>query len=144
MLANSPSSYIASIRHALAHAVEDTSAVKDTSDGVDITAAQCAEEQHNKTQAELAHVMRMTTLGELTASIAHEVNEPLTGVVANAEACLLWLDRGTPNLDEARHSLDWIIKDGNRAVELMRRVCALSKKATTQKSPLDINNMIEE
>jgi signal transduction histidine kinase len=86
----------------------------------------------------------VTTLGELTASIAHEVNQPLAGVVANAEACLLWLDRGTPNLDEARRSVEWIIKDGNRAGEVIRRVRALSKKADTQKVPLDINDVVNE
>jgi C4-dicarboxylate-specific signal transduction histidine kinase len=95
-------------------------------------------------QAELAHVTRVTTLGELTASIAHEVNQPLSAVVTNAEACLLWLDRGTPNLDEARRSVEWIIKDGNRAGEVIRRVRALSKKADTQKAPLDINDVVNE
>jgi len=67
-----------------------------------------------KAQAELAHVTRVTTLGELTASIAHEVNQPLAAVVANAEACLRWLDRETPNLDGARRSVEWVIDDGNR------------------------------
>src|SRR5712672_946408 len=103
-----------------------------------------AEEALRQAQAELAHVTRVTTLGELTASIAHEVNQPLAGVVANAEACLGWLDRETPNLDEARRSVEWIIKDGNRAGEVIRRVRALSKKADTQKVPLDINDVVNE
>jgi PAS domain S-box-containing protein len=103
-----------------------------------------AEEALRRAQAELAHVARVTTLGELTASLAHEVNQPLAGVVANAEACLLWLDRGTPNLDEARRSVEWIIKDGNRAGEVMRRVQTLSKKADTPKAPLDINDVVNE
>ena len=70
----------------------------------------------------------LTTLGELTASIAHEVNQPLAAVVANAEACLRWLDRETPDLDAARRSVEWIIDDGNRASEVIRRVRALAKK----------------
>jgi C4-dicarboxylate-specific signal transduction histidine kinase len=74
-----------------------------------------SERRYREAQAELAHVTRLTKLGELTASIAHEVNQPLAGVVANAEAYLLWLDRGTPNLDEARRSIEWVIQDGNRA-----------------------------
>src|ERR1700737_899998 len=88
--------------------------------GTDITAtirADHAEEALREAQAELAHITRVTTLGELTASIAHEVNQPLAGVVANAEACLRWLDRGTPDLDAAHRSGEWIIDDGNRPGE---------------------------
>jgi PAS domain S-box-containing protein len=95
-------------------------------------------------QMELAHVTRVTTLGELTASIAHEVNQPLAAVVANAEACLRWLDRGTPDLDGARRSLEWIIDDGNRASEVIRRVRALAKKTDIEKTPLDINDVVRE
>src|SRR6202042_626727 len=73
-------------------------------------------------QMELAHATRITTLGELAASIAHEVNQPLTGVIANAEACLRWLRRGTPDLDGACRSVESIIDDGNRASEVIRRV----------------------
>src|SRR4030088_2972488 len=80
-------------------------------------------------QANLAHVMRVTTLGELAASIAHEVNQPLAAVVANGEACLRWLDRQTPDLDAARRSVEWIIDDGNRAGEVIRRVRALANKS---------------
>jgi PAS domain S-box-containing protein len=108
------------------------------------TEARESERRYREAQAELAHVTRVMTLGELTASIAHEVNQPLAAVLANAEACLLWLNRGTPNLDEARRSLEWIIKDGNRAGEVIRRVRALSKKADTQKALLDINDVINE
>jgi C4-dicarboxylate-specific signal transduction histidine kinase len=95
-------------------------------------------------QMELARVTRVTTLGELTASIAHEVNQPLAAVVANAEACLRWLDRGTPDLDAARRSVEWIIDDGNRASEVIRRVRALANKADIEKAPLDINEVIRE
>jgi PAS domain S-box-containing protein len=103
-----------------------------------------SERRYREAQAELAHVTRVTTLGELTASIAHEVNQPLAGVVANAEACLGWLDRETPNLDEARRSVEWIIEDSNRAGEVIRRVRALATKTDAQKAPLDVNHAVQE
>jgi len=97
-----------------------------------------------KAQAELAHVTRVTTLGELSASIAHEVNQPLAAVVTNAEACVRWLDRGTPDLVEARGAAERIIKDGKRASEVIQRIRALSKKADPVKARLDVNNVINE
>jgi PAS domain S-box-containing protein len=115
--------------------------------GTDITAtirADHAEQALRKTQAELAHVTRVTTLGELTASIAHEVNQPLAAVVANAEACLRWLDRGPPDLDAARRSVEWIIDDGNRAGEVIRRIRALANKTSHEKVPLDVNDVVRE
>jgi PAS domain S-box-containing protein len=115
--------------------------------GTDVTAtvrADHAEEALRKTQAELAHVSRVTMLGELTASISHEVNQPLASVVNAAAACLRWLDGDTPNLDEARRAVDWIIKEGNRASEVIRRVRALAKKTDIGKVPLDINDAIKE
>jgi PAS domain S-box-containing protein len=103
-----------------------------------------SERRYREAQAELAHVTRVMTLGELTASIAHEVNQPLAGIVANAEACLGWLDRKSPNLDKARRSVEWIIEDSNRAGEVIRRVRALATKTDTQKAPLDINDSVTE
>src|SRR6202165_3242837 len=96
------------------------------------------------TQTNLAHVVRITTLGELTASIAHEVNQPLAAVIANAEACLRWLGRGTPDLDAARRSVEWIIDDSNRASEVIRRVRALANKTDIEKAPLDVNDLVRE
>jgi PAS domain S-box-containing protein len=95
-------------------------------------------------QMELARVTRMTTLGELTASIAHEVNQPLAGVIANAAACLRWLDNKIPDLDAARRSVAWIIDDGNRASEVIRRVRALAKQSGIEKVPLDVSGVVEE
>ncbi len=115
--------------------------------GTNITAkirADHAEHALRKAQAELAHVTRVTTLGELTASIAHEVNQPLAAVVANAEACLRWLDRETPNLDGARRLVERVIDDGNRAGEVIRRVRALAKKTDIEKVPLDVNEVVRE
>jgi PAS domain S-box-containing protein len=115
--------------------------------GTNITAnirADHAEEELRKAQMELAHVTRVTSLGELTASIAHEVNQPLAGVIANAEACLRWLDRATPDLDAVRRSVEWVIDDGNRASEVIRRVRALANKADIEKVPLDVNDVVRE
>jgi signal transduction histidine kinase len=115
--------------------------------GADITSiirADHAEEALRKAQMELAHVTRVTTLGELTASIAHEVSQPLAAIISNAEACLQWLDREVPDLHAARRSAEWIIEDGNRASEVMRRVRALAKKTDVEKAPLDVNNVVGE
>ncbi|MEA2821685.1 MAG: hypothetical protein QOJ86_3689 [Bradyrhizobium sp.] len=115
--------------------------------GNDITAtirADHAEQALREAQAELAHVTRVTTLGELTASIAHEVNQPLAAVVANAEACLRWLDRDIPDLAAARRSTEWVINDGIRASEVVRRVRALAHKADIEKVPLDVNDIVGE
>jgi len=115
--------------------------------GTNITAtirADHAEQALREAQVELAHVTRVTTLGELTASIAHEVNQPLAAVIANAEACLRWLDRGTPDLGAARRSVEWIVNDGNRASEVIRRVRALANKTDIEKAPLDVNDVVRE
>jgi PAS domain S-box-containing protein len=95
-------------------------------------------------QMELAHVTRVTTLGELTASIAHEVNQPLSAVASNAEACLRWLDRATPDLDAARRSVQWIVNDNNRASAVIQRVRALAKKTEIERVPLDIHDVVKE
>jgi PAS domain S-box-containing protein len=115
--------------------------------GTDITAtirADHAEQALREAHAELAHVTRVITLGELTASIAHEVNQPLAAVVANAEACLRWLDRDTPDLAAARRSVEWVINDGCRASDVVRRVRALANKTEIEKVPLDVNNVVRE
>jgi len=113
----------------------------------DITAtirADHAERALREAQAALAHVTRVTTLGELTASIAHEVNQPLAAVVANAEACVRWLDREIPDLAAARRSAEWVIEDGNRASDVIRRVRALANKSDIEKTPLDVNNVVRD
>jgi PAS domain S-box-containing protein len=115
--------------------------------GTDITAAiraDHAEQALREAQAELAHVTRVTTLGELTASIAHEVNQPLAAVIANADACLRWLDRDPPDLAAARRSAEWVISDSNRASQVIRRVRALANKTDIQKVPLDVNDVVRD
>jgi len=95
-------------------------------------------------QMALAHANRVTTMGELAASIAHEVNQPLAGVVANAEAGLRWLNRATPNLEAASRSFELIVDDGNRASEVIRRIRALANKTDIEKVSLDINDVVKE
>jgi two-component system, LuxR family, sensor kinase FixL len=101
-----------------------------------------AEDALRKAQAELAHVTRVATLGELTASIAHEVNQPLGALVNNAGACLGWLD--AENLEEARNSVALVMDDAQRASEIITRIRALVKKAPPQKDWLEINQTIRE
>ncbi|MCP3400123.1 MULTISPECIES: PAS domain S-box protein [unclassified Bradyrhizobium] len=113
----------------------------------DVTAAiraQQTEEELRKTQAELAHVTRVTTLGELTASIAHEINQPLAAVISNADACIAWLGREPADLEAARRSVEWIVEDANRASEVIRRIRAHAKKTEIEMVPLDINQVVRE
>jgi C4-dicarboxylate-specific signal transduction histidine kinase len=111
---------------------------------MDVTAAKRAAEDLRRAQADLANVSRVTTLGEVAASIAHEVNQPITAVVSNAEACRRWLDGSAPNLDEARAAVERIINSGHRAGEITRRVRAIFSKSDTAKTRLDINDVVNE
>src|SRR6267142_4910125 len=123
--------------HATAHAVTDASGgVEFVGAVTDVTAHKQAEVELHEAQTNLAHVTRVTALGEMAASIAHEVNQPLAAVVTNAAACLRWLDREPANLKEARGTLQSIVKDGNRAGEVIQRVRALANKTADQKAPL--------
>ena len=95
-------------------------------------------------RAQLAHVARVTALGELTASIAHEVNQPIAATVINGNASLRWLAADPPNLAEARATIARIVKDANRAAEVVGRVRTLAKRAPAQKVPCDINEVIRD
>jgi PAS domain S-box-containing protein len=110
----------------------------------DLTEHVLASETLREAQIALAHANRIATMGQLTASIAHEVNQPLAGVMANAHACLRWLDRETPDLDAVRRSVQWVIDDCNRANEVIRRVRSLAKKTDLEKVPLDVNDVVRE
>ena len=103
-----------------------------------------AEETLRQAQADLAHVNRVTTMGELTASLAHEVNQPIAAAVTNANTCLRWLAGGNPNLEEARAAAMRIVKDGTRAAEIINRIRLLFKKGTPQRELVDINEVIRE
>ena len=100
------------------------------------------ERRYRDAQAELAHVTRVTTLGELAASIAHEINQPLAAIVADADASLNWLARSDPDLDRVRDALDGIAKDGYRAGEVIQRVRQLAAKSEPHKAPVDVNRVI--
>jgi len=110
----------------------------------DITARKLAQEELEQAQAALAHVSRLTTLGELAASIAHEVNQPLAAVGANADAALRWLAAQPPDLEEAREALSGIVKDSHRAGEIIKRIRALVKKTPPQDERLNINETIRD
>jgi PAS domain S-box-containing protein len=95
-------------------------------------------------QADLAHVSRTTTMGELTASLAHEVNQPITAAVTNANTCVRWLAGDTPNIEEARDAALRSAKDGTRAAEIISRIRLLFKKGTTEREVVDVNEVIRE
>lgn len=94
--------------------------------------------------SQLAHIARVTMLGELTASIAHEINQPLAAAVINSNACLRWLADQPPNLGEARQAAERIVKDANRASDIIVRIRALTKSSPPDKDSLDINEIVRE
>jgi len=127
----------------LAHAVQDESRnIEYVGAIMDITARKQAEEALGKTQADLAHATRVAMLGEMTASIAHEINQPLGAIVSSAGACLRWLT--AQKLEEARQAAARVVADGHRAGEIIARIRALAKKAPPQKDWIDINETIRE
>jgi predicted ATPase/signal transduction histidine kinase len=105
---------------------------------------QAAEEALRNTEAELARVARVTTMGELAASIAHEINQPLAAIVSNGGAGLRWLARDVPDLDQARDAFSHIVRDGARASEVVRGLHALARKSGPQLMRLDIDEAIRE
>jgi C4-dicarboxylate-specific signal transduction histidine kinase len=103
-----------------------------------------AEESFREAQAELARVSRVTTMGELTASLAHEVNQPIAAAVTNANTCLRWLTREHPDLEEAREAASRIVKDATRAASIVSRVRLLFKRSAPQRELVDVNEAIRE
>jgi len=110
----------------------------------DVTERRLSEETLTKVRSELAHVARVTSLGVLTASIAHEVNQPLSGIVTNASTCLRMLAGDPPNIDGARETARRTIRDGNRASEVIKRLRALFGKKEPTTELLDLNEVIRE
>jgi PAS domain S-box-containing protein len=108
----------------------------------DIEDRKRAEEAWNKAQADLARVTRVMTMGELAASVAHEVNQPIAGVVMNASSCLRWLAADPPDIEEARLAARRIIRDGERAGNVITRIRALASKTDNAKERLDMNETI--
>ena len=123
---------------------ENGNIVKWYGSSIDIEDRKQAEEASRKAQADLAHVARVVTMGELVASISHEVNQPLTGIVAHASTCLRWLAAQPPDMEEARQALGLVVKDGRRAAEIIGRIRALVKKVPPRRDRLDINTVILE
>jgi C4-dicarboxylate-specific signal transduction histidine kinase len=103
-----------------------------------------AEEALRQAQSDLAHVSRVTTMGELTASLAHEVNQPIAAAVTDANTCLRWLNRDHPDVEEAREAASRVVKDATRAAEIISRTRLLFKKGTPQWESVDINEIIRE
>jgi C4-dicarboxylate-specific signal transduction histidine kinase len=103
-----------------------------------------SERRYRETQMELAHANRVATMGQLTASIAHEVNQPIAATKVNAQAALRWLNRDAPDLEEARQLLTRIVNDGDRAGNVVSRIRDLVKKAPPRMEPLHMNEAISE
>ena len=100
--------------------------------------------ERKRAEAELAHANRVATMGQLAASIAHEVNQPIAALLTNAETAVRWLARQPPNLEKARPLIDRIISDGKRAADIVSRIRDFSKKAPARKGDLEINEAILE
>jgi PAS domain S-box-containing protein len=130
--------------HVVAHALEkaESGDLEFVGAIMDVTERKRAEEALHRTQAELAHVSRVTTLGELAASIAHETNQPLAAIVANAGACLNWLAAADPELEQVRDVLNAIVTDGHRAGDVIQRIRQLATKTDPCRGPLDLNDVI--
>jgi signal transduction histidine kinase len=111
---------------------------------MDVSETREAQDALNAAQTALTHAARVATLGEMSASIAHEVNQPLAGIVTNGEAALRWLDRSEPALGEVRSAIERMVRDGKRASQVVERLRALVRKAPAQILPLDPNEVITE
>jgi C4-dicarboxylate-specific signal transduction histidine kinase len=125
---------------------ERTAELKDANDALlkQMEERKRTEEALQITRDELARVARITTIGELTASIAHEVNQPLAAVVANADACVAWLGLQTPNLVEARAAADRSVQGATRASDVIKRIRSLISKEAPQRGPVQINEVVQE
>ena len=131
--------------HVVAHALEkaESGDLEFVGAVMDVTERKRAEEALHRAQAELAHVSRVTTLGELAASIAHETNQPLAAIVADATACLNWLAATDPDLEQVRDVLNAIVAEGHRAGDVIQRIRQLATKTDPCRTPLDLNDVIQ-
>ncbi|HUB43636.1 MAG TPA: ATP-binding protein [Acetobacteraceae bacterium] len=111
---------------------------------MDVTAAWQSEIRLQQAQAQIAHVARITSLGALSASIAHEVNQPLAGITAHGEASLRWLHRDVPRLDEVEASIRHVIADAKRASAIIQRIRALTTRSDQERQPLNLNDLVNE
>jgi signal transduction histidine kinase len=132
--------------HTIGHPVLDTAGnlVQFFGSTTDITERKQAEEALRQAQEDLARISRITTMGELTASLAHEVNQPIAAAMTDANTCLRWLDRDQPDLIEAREAAARVVRDATRAAEIIGRTRLLFKKGTPQSELVDMNEVIRE
>jgi len=132
--------------HTVGHPVLNASGdlVQFVGSSTDITERKHAEEALRQAQTDLAHASRVTTMGELTASLAHEVNQPIAAAVTDANTCLRWLTRDQPDLEEAREAASRMAKDATRAAEIIARVRLIFKKGVAQRELVDVNELIRE
>ena len=134
--------------HVVAHALNDVSgSVEFVGAVMDVTERKRAEEERERLRQaheDLARVNRVTAMGELTASLAHELNQPIAGAITNANACLRWLAGDAPNLEEARAAVRRIVRDGTRAAEIISRTRLLFQKSAPERELVDVNEVIRE
>jgi C4-dicarboxylate-specific signal transduction histidine kinase len=110
----------------------------------DITERKRAEEALREVQADLAHITRVTTMGELTASLAHELRQPIAAAMTNARTCLRWLGREQPDIEKARTATSRVVNDATRASEIISRIGAIFRKGEPKRELVDLNGIIEE
>jgi PAS domain S-box-containing protein len=142
LLPNGSVKHLHTIGHPVLNASGDLAQFVGSS--TDITQRKLAEEALRQAQGDLAHVSRMTTMGELTASLAHEVNQPIAAAVIDANTCLRWLTRDQPDLEEAREAASRMAKDATRAADMVRRIRLLFKKVSPQRELVDVNEVVRE
>jgi PAS domain S-box-containing protein len=130
--------YVHSLGHLAARSAEFVGTV------MDVTERRLAEEALRSAVADLERASRLSTMGQLTASIAHEINQPLTAIVTNANACLIWLEARRLDLEEARQAATRIVRDGHRAGDIVKSIRALTRKSAPEMISLDINEVIRE
>ncbi len=134
--------YIHTVGHPVLNASGDLAQFVGSS--TDITQRKLAEEALRQAQVDLAHVSRVTTMGELTASLAHEVNQPITAAVTDANTCLRWLTRDQPDLEEAREAASRMAKDATRAADIISRIRLLFKNVSPPREWVDVNEVVGE
>jgi PAS domain S-box-containing protein len=134
--------------HVLARALETSSGTLEYVGTVmDVTERKRADEERERlrqVQADLAHLSRVTTMGELTASLAHEIKQPISAAVTNANTCLRWLTRDHPEVEEACAAASRLVKDATRAADIISRISLLFKKGVLQRELVDVNELIQE
>jgi signal transduction histidine kinase len=130
--------YVHSMGRAAADGAEFIGAI------MDVTDRRLGEEALRSAVADLERASRLSTMGQLTASIAHEINQPLVAIVTNADACLLWLQADRPNLEEARQAAARIVRNGHRAGDIIKSVRSMTRKSAPEMVSLDINDLIRD